>query len=178
MNQALIYRANNRRLIWFAFACAITIHLGAIAIAGNKTKPVTVTSWGGPEGPPIEIEYPPAPPEIETVLPPDQPIVENQEFVDDNVPRPPINPRTKTPVTAVRGATGLGTARTMGFGSAKALTLFAPKPNYPYEARRGGVTGTGVAQLKVNTAAGNVIGARMSQSTGSAVLDKATVPDV
>ena len=175
MNKALIYRPNNRRLTWFSFVCAITIHLTAIAIAGNKTNPAAVTSWGDSDGPPIDVEYGPPPPEIETVLPPDQPIVANQEFVEENVTRSPIHPRTKTPVAAVQSATGIGTARAMGFGSAKALTLYAPKPNYPYEARRTGTIGTGVAHLTVNSAAGNVIDARMSHSTGSEILDNATL---
>ena len=60
-------------------------------------------------------------------------------------------------------------------GSVKALTLYAPKPNYPYEARRTGTTGTGVAHLTVNSAAGNVIDGEMSQSTGSAILDQVTL---
>ena len=63
----------------------------------------------------------------------------------------------------------------MSSGSVKALTLHAPRPAYPYEARRGGITGSGVAQLTVNTEAGNVIDARMAQSTGSMILDHATV---
>jgi periplasmic protein TonB len=174
MNGALIYRPNNRRLTWFAFACAITVHLTAIAIAGNKAKPVSVTLWGEPQGP-VEGIDPPPPTDVEIILPPDQPIVENPEFVDANITRPPIHPRMKTPVVAVPRAIGMGTARTMGFGSAKALTLYAPKPNYPYEARRGGVTGSGIAELVVNPESGIVIDARMSQSTGSEILDNATV---
>ncbi|HEY6069722.1 MAG TPA: TonB family protein, partial [Chthoniobacterales bacterium] len=112
--------------------------------------------------------------EPDLVTPPEQFPV-NEEFSEENATRLPIHPRKKMPVSALSRSTGIGTARTMGFGSAKALTLFAPKPNYPYEARRGGITGTGVAQLKVNTGAGSVIDARMSQSTGSAILDNATL---
>ena len=63
----------------------------------------------------------------------------------------------------------------MSSGSVKALTLYAPRPAYPYEARRAGITGSGVAQLTVNTEAGNVIDARMAQSTDSMILDHATV---
>jgi TonB family protein len=55
------------------------------------------------------------------------------------------------------------------------LALYAPKPSYPYEARRGGITGSGIAHLIVNSGAGNVIEARMSQSTGNPILDSATL---
>lgn len=177
MNKALIYRPNNRKLIWMAFVCAITIHLGAIAIAENKAKPVSASWEEGSDGPPVigTIDPSPQSPEAEIILSPEQPVNDQQEFVDENVTRPPIPPQKRTPVAAVPPATGFGTARSMGFGSAKALTLYAPKPNYPYEARRGGITGTGVAQLRVNTAAGNVIDAHMSQSTGNSILDNATV---
>ena len=176
MSGALIYRPNNRKLIWFAFACAITIHLGAVAIAGNKSKAISLNWDGGFDGPPVIGTLDPLPSEDpEIVLPQEQPLIEQEEFVDENLSRPPIHSQKTRPVTAVPRATGLGTTRAMGFGSAKALTLFAPKPNYPYEARRGGITGTGVAHLSVNTAAGNVIDARMSQSTGSAILDNATL---
>jgi TonB family protein len=174
MNTALIYRPNNRKLSWIAFACAITIHLGAIALAGNKTKPATIT-WGGEPDNPIIGTDSQEPPEIEFVLPSQPTVGENQDFPDENVTQPPIRPQRRMPVTTIPRATGIGTARTMSSGSVKALTLYAPKPTYPYEARRTGTLGTGVAQLRVNSAAGNVIDARMAQSTGSAILDNATL---
>ena len=36
MNTALIYRPNNRGLIWVAFGFALTIHLAAVALGENK----------------------------------------------------------------------------------------------------------------------------------------------
>lgn len=175
MNKALIYRPNNRRLTWVAFVCAITIHLGAIAIAGNKSKPVSVVSWGELDGPPIDGQYGPPPPEIETVSPPEPNVIEDQEFTEENVSPRQVRPRKKTPIAPVIRSIGLGTGRATNNGSVKALTLYAPKPSYPYEARRTGTTGTGVAQLTVNSAAGNVIDAHMSQSTGSPILDQSTL---
>src|ERR1043166_3059123 len=142
MNGALIYRPNNRRLTWIAFVCAITIHLAAIAIAGNKAEPATVSSWVEPQGPVVGIDTPAPPKEEPEILPPPQMVAENQEFIDETV-RTPIRPRKKTPVTPVRSA-NVGTGQAMHAGSVKALTLYAPKPSYPYEARRGGVTGWGV----------------------------------
>ena len=53
--------------------------------------------------------------------------------------------------------------------------MYAPRPPYPYEARKNRTTGTGVVTLVVSFSTGNVIEARMSQSTGSAVLDSSAV---
>lgn len=174
MNEALIYRPNNRKLIWIAFACAITIHLAAVGFANSR--PQKVSSVVSPFGPDIEVtDFPPsAQEEPDLTAPPEQPS-SNEDFVEENATRPPIRPHKKAPVTAVSRANGIGMARATSFGSAKALTLYAPRPNYPYEARRGGVTGSGIAHLAVNSASGNVTDARMAQSTGSLVLDNATV---
>jgi TonB family protein len=176
MNEAAIYRPNNRRLIWVAFACAITIHVGAIAIAQSTSKPPGLTWHGELDDTVIgTIDPPPQPPEPEIILPTEPAVIEDQEFPEENVTRTAIRPRKKVSVTAAPRSIGLGTGRAMSVRSAKALSLYAPRPNYPYEARRGGVTGSGIAELTVNSATGTVIDARMSQSTGSAILDRATV---
>ena len=175
MNKALIYRPNNRRLIWIAFVCAITIHLGAIAIAGNNSKPFVVNVIPDSFDPPVvgvDENPPPMPQEEETITPP---ITDQHQFVEDNVKPPPTRPRKKAPVSPVFRSIGIGMGKTTHSGSAKTLALYAPRPNYPYEARRTGTTGSGVAQLTVNSVAGNVINARMAQSTGSAILDRATL---
>ena len=59
--------------------------------------------------------------------------------------------------------------------AAKSLAISAPLPNYPYEARRAHVTGSGVCVVTVNTASGNVTSATMTESTGNAFLDKITI---
>jgi TonB family protein len=61
------------------------------------------------------------------------------------------------------------------FGSVKTLAIYAPRPVYPYEARRQRMVGSGIALLTVNPAVGNVTGVRMKQSCGNIVLDNATV---
>jgi protein TonB len=172
MNRALIYRPNNRKLIWIAFACAITIHIAAIGLAKSRPEAgsLVVCSFDalvqGTDSPPTPAE------ESESILAPERPQTEQQEFVEENVKTAPIRPRRK--ISAVQ-STNIGVGRGSSAGSAKALALFAPKPNYPYEARRGGITGSGIVQLSVNSAAGNVIDARMSHSTGNAILDSATL---
>ena len=103
------------------------------------------------------------------------PVTDEEAFPDENLTRPPIRPRKKTPMTPIARSIGTGTTSAIHGGSVKALTLYAPRPAYPYEARRGGITGSGIAELTVNPDAGIVIEARMAQSTGSAILDNATV---
>ena len=171
MNGTVIYRPNNRKLTWIAFVCAITIHLGAVGLANNKPQSVSPVV---PPGSDVEVtDFPPAnPEEPELVLPPEQPSIERQEFTDENVKLAPIRPRKK--ISPVQSPS-IGLSRASNVGSAKALVLFAPRPSYPYEARRSGTTGSGIARLTVNSAAGSVIDAQMSQSTGSAILDNATL---
>jgi len=59
--------------------------------------------------------------------------------------------------------------------SAKVLALSAPRPEYPYEARRQRLTGTGVALLLVDPASGAVTDVSIVRTTGSAILDNAAI---
>jgi TonB family protein len=177
MNTALIYRARSRRLIWVAFGCAVAIHLAAIAIAENKSRPVS-QEFGGFQPDVIAIDDgPPPSQEPDIVSPPEQvPIVADDEaFPQENATPPPVRPHKNRPVTPVVRSTGIGTGRALHSGSVKALTMYAPRPTYPYEARRGRITGSGIAELTVNPAVGNVIDGRMAQTTGSVFLDNSTL---
>lgn len=57
---------------------------------------------------------------------------------------------------------------------AQSMAVSAPLPEYPYEAKRTNVTGSGVCVMIVDTASGKVTNAMMAQSTGNAILDKVT----
>jgi TonB family protein len=57
--------------------------------------------------------------------------------------------------------------------SAKAFAVNAPRPEYPYEARRQKITGDGV--MTVDPVTGNVISVSMSKTTGSPFLDNAAL---
>ena len=63
----------------------------------------------------------------------------------------------------------------MSFGAAKVFAISAPRPEYPYEARRQRATGSGVALLTVDPTTGSVSDVRMLRSTGNLVLDNATI---
>ena len=63
---------------------------------------------------------------------------------------------------------------TMSMSAAKAVAVSTPSPEYPYQARRAKITGSGVCVMIVDTPSGNVTSAVMEQSTGDAILDKVT----
>jgi TonB family protein len=170
-NQALIYRPNNRRLIWTSFICALAIHVTAVVLAENKSKPALVGTIPEIEDV-VGVDVPASPPQEDEVLPPEQPSIEPQDFVDENLKTSVTHPRKK--LAAVQSANVWLLQNSSG-GSAKALALYAPKPSYPYEARRSGTIGSGIAHLTVDSAAGNVVEARMVQSTGNLILDNATL---
>jgi protein TonB len=58
---------------------------------------------------------------------------------------------------------------------ARAVAISAPRPQYPYEARRARITGTGIAVMRVDRSTGMVIEAVMAQSTGHPILDNAAL---
>ena len=58
---------------------------------------------------------------------------------------------------------------------AKEVAIYAPKPDYPFEARSRHLTGSGVIMLDVDVHTGRVTNARMLQSIGHRILDDAAL---
>lgn len=144
-----------------------------MVIAGIKHEPPAVDLSAIPTATveaQLEPQDQPTPPpeDIPIQEPPPIPDVE-PEFHEEKPPPPKTN-KPAGPVKAPQGVTG-----TMSISGAKAVAIFAPKPDYPYEARSRHVTGSGVAVLSVDTASGNVTDVSMGQSIGSPILDNATV---
>ena len=85
-------------------------------------------------------------------------------------------PRVKRRATPAgqHGAAELPFVGTMSMSAAKAVAVSTPLPEYPYQARRAQITGSGVCVMIVDTPSGNVTSAVMEQSTGNAILDKVT----
>jgi TonB family protein len=172
VNTALLYRPNRRWLVWAAFACAAVLHIGAILVAQGKSdksvaqefKPagvdIEVVDKDREETPPEDVTMPRSPEQV----PPDL-----EAFPEENRTPSPVRPRNKTRVASfVRGSA-------FPLGAVRALVMYAPRPVYPYDARRQRVTGSGIALLTVDSVDGNVVDVRMVQSCGSVVLDNATL---
>ena len=142
-----------------AAVVAVALHLGAVVYVQFR-----------PEDPPIEVGAPfgsvvdavlEAPPQaIQPPLPPEEPEpleasaepISAPEFVEDAAP---VQKKTtgKRPVRPIAqpGTVG-GFAGTVSASSAKTVAITAPRPDYPYEARRNRITGSGVMLMTVDRA--------------------------
>ena len=173
MNSALLYREHGRRLFWIAFVSALTIHIGAVALAKTKSPIAKLENFTPATA--VDIldasEPEPAPPEEFATPPPLEQIQPDRDsFPEENRTPPPVRPRQKSrPQSLVRG-----TSTTL-LRSVKAMVAYAPRPVYPYEARRQRLTGSGVALLTINQASGAVTDVLMTQSCGNAILDNSTL---
>ena len=70
---------------------------------------------------------------------------------------------------------GFPSDETRQVGSVKALAVYAPRPQYPYEARARRQAGAGVAILTIDPNTGFVKKAEMATSTGYQILDNAAL---
>jgi len=175
MPKPLLYRPPPRWHVWAALSGAVLIHLGAVGYAAIKHEaPLadlsnipTATVEASLE--PVEEQPTPPPEDIPVPEPPPMPEVK-PEFVEETTP-PPRQPRPAK-VAPIKAPT-VGRAGPMSISSAKALAVYSPRPQYPYEARSRRIMGSGVCVVTVDTASGNVTEATMAQSIGSSILDTA-----
>ena len=176
MTRALLYRSRHKQRFGAALGIAAVIHMAAIGLAKiHKPEPAT------PPGvyydhPPIDLEpdtpTPDPPTDLSDPLPTPPPT--EQLFPDERpTPTPVRRPTNKlTPIVRPNTNTRSGS---LSVSSAKAFAVSAPRPEYPYEARRQKITGDGVVVMTVDPATGNVISVSMSRTTGNPFLDNAAV---
>ena len=173
--KALLYQSNHHRRFATALGAAVIIHVAAIGLATTKQQTPIATGFTGK---PIVFEFLPTDP-----IPDPQPGQSNplptpptiNEFPPENAATPPPvrrRPATFTPVVKRSSNSG---ASSLNASAAKVLALNAPRPEYPYEARRQRITGDGVAVMSVDPGSGNVTGVTIAKSTGSAFLDNAAI---
>jgi len=72
-------------------------------------------------------------------------------------------------------ASRLATAQVVSSGEPKALATYAPRPEYPQQAREKRMMGRAVAIVNVDTRTGEVKSAQMESSTGHRILDDAAL---
>lgn len=179
----LLYRPPPKWQAWAAFGGALFIHCAAVGIAAIKPAEKVMDLSDIPEAtvemsletqneppqptPPPEEEPPPPPPP--EAIPEEKP-----EFVEEKPTPPPKRPPSTAPVQPIAKPKAANVGP-MSMSSAKAVAVSAPRPEYPYEARRSKTTGSGVCVMNVDTSSGAVTSADMAQSTGSPILDNAAV---
>lgn len=176
--QALLYKPKDRWQIW---VCLLgTILMFACAIALVRSEPVqapAITSGDDSitiEFPPPSAEPPPPTPEDtpEALPPPDM----RSDVPEDNPTPAPDRKRVQVHnAMPLQRTTTTGAVGPASLSSAKAVALSAPRPEYPYEARRLRLTGSGVAVLIVDSASGAVTNVSIVRSTGSPILDNAAI---
>jgi TonB family protein len=171
MNRTLLHRHDGRSIFWIAFTSALAIHVGAVALAKNKSPTARLEVFS----PPGDLEFidvtEPEHVSEESVIPtPLEQIHADQEtFREENLkPLPVRTYRTARPASLVRGTTA-------SLRSVKAMVTYAPRPVYPYEARRQRLTGSGVVLLTVDQTSGTVTDVVITQSCGNAILDNSTL---
>jgi TonB family protein len=172
---ALIYQPNKKWRFGTALLAAAVIHLAAIAFA-NAHRAEPQTSSGFPNEPP-EIVIEPLNPDLDPQSSSDPlptPPAIDESYVENTATPPPIRARTGKSTPLVRSPAAAA-PRSLNLSTAKVLAINAPRPEYPYEARRQKITGSGVAVLSVDPGSGNVTDVTMSASTGSAFLDNAAI---
>jgi TonB family protein len=168
MNAPLHYRRRQVWMFWVAFACAAAIHVGAVVIAKNKSEKTTIQDFT-PELEVLDVDPEPVAPDETLTRPPVEVSPDEQIFIEENRPPQPVRPRKKTRIASF-------TRRAVAsFGLVRASVMYAPRPIYPYEARRQGMTGSGIALLSVDPVGGNVTNVRITRSCGSVILDNATL---
>jgi TonB family protein len=176
----LLYRPPPRWQVWAAIAGAVGLHLAAVGIAAIKPTEKIVDLSDIPEATvemslePAQEAQPTPPPEEEPPPPPPPEAIPEQqpEFVEEKPTPPPKRPPTNAPVVPLAKPKAVSVGP-MSMSSAKAVAVSAPRPEYPYEARRSKTTGSGVCVMTVDMGSGAVTSAEMAQSTGSPILDNA-----
>src|SRR5882762_8396465 len=164
----LLYQPAPRWHLWTALGGAVAIHLTAVALAQKREAiveipPNTQTAIVEATLPPPDATPPPE--DIPIPAPPPPPEIK-PEYVEERTP-PPRQP-TAQKFTPIRSSE-------MSMSRAKALALYAPRPQYPYEARSRRIMGSGVCVADVDSASGNVTSATMATSIGNPILDNAAV---
>ena len=176
-----IYKPYSKWTAIIAFVVAVALHIAAMIYLELKpdesAAPVSLGAEQFAEvtfeaTPPVQPE--PVPPPEDEPLDTPPPVVAPTDFVEEK-PTPDAKrtrtSRVRTPIASPQQSGNIGGVSSIG--AARAVAVSAPRPAYPYEARRAGTTGSGVALLNVNSATGGVTSIVMSQSTGSSILDNA-----
>ncbi len=171
---ALMYEPSSQSTTWAGLLCATAIFALLVALGKTRIEAPATFVGGTEEAINVDIFEPVTDPAVV----PDEPEVVPPTKTEDLFPeeriqtRKPVSKPTRAIARQVLQTTNRGT----GLRSSGASTaIYAPRPEYPYEARRQGAIGTGVASLTIDQATGLVTNARMLRTTGKSVLDSSAI---
>jgi TonB family protein len=172
----LIYQPGKQWRFATALFAAAMIHLGAIAFANAHRAELQTASGFSNEPPEISVEPldPNSDPQSDLSDPLPTPPTIDESYVENTATPPPVRTQTRKSTPLVRQRITPG-SHSLNLSAAKVLALNAPRPEYPYEARRQKITGSGVAVMSVDPGSGNVTDVTMAKSTGSPFLDNAAM---
>src|SRR5438270_6102059 len=136
MAKPLLYRPPPRWQIWAYLGGALLLHGVAVLAAMKREAPAVDLSQIPTAEVVATLEQPveqPTPPPEDIPLPPPPPEPEVQpEFHEETTPPPRQPQRQAAPIKAPQVAARPGVT---SISNAKAAAVFAPRPEYPYEAR-------------------------------------------
>ncbi|MEY2526476.1 MAG: periplasmic protein TonB [Verrucomicrobiota bacterium] len=172
MPKPILYRPAPRWQFWAFLGGALLVH-GIAVVAAMKREPPPMDLSTIPDAVVIGLEQAPQPPEPtpppeEPEAPPPPPPPTSEPEFKEEQPTPPPKPKQQVKIQPLAKPTQVGA--TVTAAGAKANATYAPKPEYPYEARSRHLTGSGVAVVSVDPS-GNVTSAEMAQSIGNPILD-------
>lgn len=174
---ALLYQPMQRWRVGAAFGAAVLIHFAAIALA-NVHRSEQLDSVSFTDGfTDIALELPSTPldsdPDIPDPLP--TPPQSDETFRESMSTPPPIRRLTTRAIEPLVKMNNNRSTAPMMWSSAKVLVVSAPRPEYPYEARRQKITGDGIVTIAVDPITGTVRDVTLRKSTGSPFLDNAAL---
>ena len=180
-----VYQQRSHWSLAIALGAAIAIYANVIVIVGlHSGRPIAAEAPFSELIVELVLESGPSEP-IQPQQPDEEPLVAEapppsaEPFVEEAATTPPHRVRRSRSAAprARPGAVGEGPgggSMSSGVGSmssGKGVRIYTPHPPYSEEARRNHITGSGIAEMTVDTATGAVTNVVMTQSTGNAMLD-------
>jgi len=179
MAGALLYQSNQRWRLGVFLGAAALIHCAAIALASIHQDEQEKELPPGQDSPPV-VELEPQSPADDPTPPPDMidsptPNPTNESIVpEERSTPPPIHRQTIRPARPIVKVSG-ATIGSPSLSTARVSALSAPRLEYPYEARRQKISGSGIVVITVDSVSGSVTNVVMETSTGSPLLDNAAL---
>ena len=175
MTHALLYRPGKKRRLVVALGAAVLIHVAAAGFAAIQQHEVVAGgSDHGVDPPVIGLDSPDDPVTPPTIEPSPPPIVDPTEdsFPQPQFIPPPVQKRVAKSTAPIHRESS-GSPGLANLSAVRVFALNAPRPQYPYEARRSKIMGNGIVGMTIDSATGNVTEVSMWKSTGSPYLDDA-----